>query len=220
MAAALLAIFIATWKATLTILGADNSDGVEHVALPCSTGPPASGKPTFVSKLRDKLRDSFGATRAIETLEQLAHTRRERCLEVLRKPIEERTAEELELLREWAAKITFRDAAVQRLIDPMMLCKAMTCQAPTPDEIIISQGEAGDAFYAVFAGAASVYVAYDVDEGKAPTSKPVTWPAAVVRDVDRRLRRLRRLERGESLTPEAPHRSVAAANRAARRGAG
>ena len=42
-----------------------------------------------------------------------------------------------------------------------------------------------------------------------PTSKSGAWPMSLVRAVDLRLRRLRRQERGETVTPEAPARGVA-----------
>ena len=41
------------------------------------------------------------------------------------------------------------DAEVERKIDGLALCKSMRYQKTAKDEIIISQGEEGDAFYAI-----------------------------------------------------------------------
>ena len=71
-------------------------------------------------------------------MEELDNQRRARCLEVLRKPTDERSDEDLEILRGWASKILFRDAEVERKIDGLALCKSMRYQKTAKDEIIIS----------------------------------------------------------------------------------
>ena len=101
----------------------------------------------------------------------------------------------------------------------MLLCKAMRLQRAAPNEIIISQGEVGDAFYAIFSGSASVYVTYDV--GSAPadataeamkqpsgteSGKVAPLPAEQIKEIDARIHRHRRHERGE-MTPEPKARS-------------
>jgi CRP-like cAMP-binding protein len=188
-------------KTTVSQAGADAE---QSASLPHQSAAPAA---TLKSRVTSQL---SLAIKAIDTLEELVRHRQAKCLEVLRRPTEERSNEDLSLLGEWASKIIFRDKEVQRLIDPLMLCKAMRYQTTKADEIIISQGEEGDAFYAIFSGAASVYVAFDVED-EANTLDPlstqnassaVSWSPSLVRTVDARLRRLRRQEKGEVVTPE------------------
>ena len=147
--------------------------------------------------------------------EALGPDSRARCLEALQRPCEDRTEEDLVILAAWADKIKFRDAEVKQQIDRVALCKAMRIKRAHEDEMIISQGEEGDAFFAVFAGAASVYVAYDIDieagsKNQMQTSKgkgasASVWPDELVRLTEERIRRMRRHSRGE-FTPELPSR--------------
>ena len=168
---------------------------------------------------------------ALGTLEDRARERRAKCLQALRRSPEERSPDESVLLQEWAARIKFRDEEVQRVADPLTLSKAMRIRPTTPDEIIISQGEEGgkrtphspqspmplvrfpltsapspaaalvaflDAFYILFSGTATVYVAYDVI---ADPKAGALWPETLIRNVDSRIRRLRKHARGQ-FTPE------------------
>ena len=129
-------------------------------------------------------------------------------LEALGKPNKERSVAELKLLQKWAAKIRYRDAEVQRIVDPSALSRAMKLQRTKPDEIIIHQGETGDAFFIIFSGAASVYVAYDQIESDPSRANKDRWPEAVVRSNGSRIQRMRRHGRGE-FTPELPSRLIA-----------
>jgi CRP-like cAMP-binding protein len=125
-------------------------------------------------------------------------------LEALRKQPKTRTEEDLLMLKSWAENLCYRDAEVQRMVDPLALCKAMKFQATSIDEIVITQGEEGDAFFAVFEGAASVYVSYDAEQ---PTAQNKVLSHA-------RIRRVRRHERGE-YTPDVARRAPASQQRRA-----
>ena len=219
------------WQPPSPVLVPDDEKGLDErdhaLDKPASPPPRPASPPPMPKKagrrgsvsVSSSLTSTSMAVMASESLEQLARKRRNRCLDALRKPGDERTADELELLREWASRVKFGDADVQKVIDPILLCKAMRLQMTSADEILISQGEEGDAFYAIFSGVVSVYVAYGVDpektdaDGASTNAQPAAWPAGLVNKVNARLRKVRRQEKGEIVTPDPPTRAVQMAAR-------
>lgn len=183
-----------------------------------SASKPKMGRRSLLGKLRQAGGQVMKASRQMQmassmvnTLGQRVRERRAAYREILSKPGAERTPEDLAFLMDWANQIKFRDEQVQKAVNREMLCKVMTLQPCEPDDVIIRQGEEGDAFYVVFSGGATVYVAYDVkNPPPGPSGQASAWPDEMVESVQRRMRIFRRHERGEPLdSPKRPGTALA-----------